>query len=127
MGRLLGVVAALALGLTVLAGCGSGASTFPTGKWTATDESSGDVALMDFRSDGTWALTANGQEVTAGTYATESGTFTFKTDTYCKGVGAEQGTYSWTHASEQLTLKKQDDSCTDRIGLVDGTAWKPAQ
>ncbi len=127
MRRLLGVVAIIVSGVILLAGCGAGSVAFPAGKWTATN-ASGDTAVMEYKSDGTWSLTAAGSTdaVSAGSYATDGATFTFKTDTYCKAQNAEQGTYSWTHADDQLTLKKQSDSCADRVGVMDGTVWKPA-
>jgi len=120
MRRLLGVAAALAVGVSLLAGCSGGSAAFPTGKWTAT------VWVMDYRSDGTFLLTDAGTKIDTGTYSTDATTITFKTDEYCTAVNAEQATYAWQHANDQLTLTKQTDSCTDRIGVLDGTAWKPA-
>ena len=120
MRRLLGVAAALAVGVSLLAGCSGGSAAFPTGKWTYS------ALVMEYRSDGTWTLTDAGGTVSTGTYSTDATTITFKTDEYCTAVNAEQATYAWQHANDQLTLTKQTDSCTDRIGVLDGTAWKPA-
>jgi hypothetical protein len=122
---LLRVTIAIAVATSLLAACSGGAAAFPTGKWTATNEA-GSVGVMDFRADGTWTLTGDGTVVSSGTYATDQTTLTFKTDEYCKTVDAEQGTYTWTHANDQLTLDKQADACTDRVRDLDGRIWKPA-
>lgn len=125
MRPLLSVAAAAAVGVSLLAGCSSGSAAFPTGKWTATNES-GSVGMMEYRTDGTWTLTGDGTVVSTGTYKTDTSTITFTTDEYCKTQNAEQGTYAWAHANEQLTLTKQTDSCADRIRDLDGRVWKPA-
>ena len=125
MRPLLSLAAAVAVGVSLLAGCSSGSAGFPTGKWTATNES-GSVGVMEYRTDGTWTLTGDGTVVSTGTYKTDTSTITFTTDEYCKTQNAEQGTYAWTHANDQLTLTKQTDSCADRIRDLDGRVWKPA-
>jgi hypothetical protein len=46
----------------------------------------------------------------------------------CREQNAEQGTYAWTYANDQLTLRKQDDLCAaGRVTTMDGTVWKPAK
>jgi len=126
MRRLLGVAVALALAVIVVAGCGSGSNAFPTGKWTGTGPA-GEVAVMEYGSDGRWSLSIDGIVDTSGTYSTDANTFTFLTDTYCKGQGAEQGTYTWASENNQLTFKKQTDACDARIGAVSGGAWTPVK
>jgi hypothetical protein len=125
MRRRLGVALVLAMAVVLVAGCGAGSSSFPTGKWTATN-SAGEVAVMEYRSDGTWAFTGAGTPISSGTYSADASTIKFVTDSYCKAAGNEQATYTWTHANDQLTLEKQTDLCADRVGVLDGMAWKPA-
>jgi hypothetical protein len=100
-------------------------SVFPTGRWLL---GNGDIpAVMEFRPDGTFTYTLSGQEMTAGTYATDSRTYTIKTDRFCKSVeGVEQATYAWTHVGDQLTLTKQSDSCVSRAGMLDGVVLRAA-
>jgi hypothetical protein len=126
MRRLLGLAVALVLAVGLAAGCGGGGKGFPTGKWTATNEA-GDVAVMDYRSDGTWVLTANGDPLDTGDFSTDGNTITFETDAICKAVGAEQGTYTWTDENNQLTFKKQTDLCTDRVEVLEPRAWAPVK
>lgn len=125
MRGLLRVTVAVAIAMSLLAACAGSAAAFPTGKWTATNEA-GSVGVMEFRSDGTWTLTGDGTVISSGTYATDQTTLTFTTDEYCRTVNAEQGTYAWAHANDQLTLTKQNDACTDRVRDLDGRIWKPA-
>ena len=100
---------------------------FPTGNWTATNDA-GEVAVLEYGSDGTWSLTGAGEVVTSGTYSTDGDTLTFLTDTYCKGEGSpQQGTYTWTLDNDQLTFKKQADECGARSDVMTDQPWKPVK
>jgi hypothetical protein len=122
----MGAAIALALAMILAAGCGTGRSAFPTGKWTATN-AAGSVAIMEYRPDGTWVISGDGSPIAAGKYSTDGTTITFLSDSYCQANQGAQGTYRWTHEEDKLTLKKQTDPCTDRIGVLDGTAWTPVK
>jgi hypothetical protein len=100
---------------------------FPTGKWTATNDA-GEVAVMEYASDGTWSLTLARWPITSGIYSTDGDTLRFVTDTWCKEQGSPQhGTYTWTIDNDQLTLKKQTDECGARTGVGIDRAWKPVK
>lgn len=82
---------------------------------------------MDYGSDGKWSLTAAGSATTSDTYSTDGNTLEFLTDTLCKELGAEQGTYTWELENDQLTLKTQTDECAARSGLMTDQAWEPVK
>jgi len=127
------MAASLAMAVVLAVGCGGGSSpsqsgtAFPTGKWTRVNDA-GVTLVMEFRTDGTWAFDRGGEGTSTGTYSTDDGTLTFKTDTLCQEQNAEQGTYTWTYANGQLTFKKQDDKCAvGRVTTFDGPTWTPAK
>ena len=105
-------------------------TAFPTGMWTAQQSA---LWVLEFRSDGTWTTTAGASldsqdTISSGTYSTDKDTLTFLSDTYCIGQNAEQGTYSWTNANDQLTLTVQSDTCMDRVAAIDqGVVWTPLE
>lgn len=126
MRRLLGSAVALAMAVNLVAGCGGGDKAFPTGEWTATNEEFGVVA-MDYRSDGKWLFSIEGDLIGTGTFSTDGSTIKFETDSICSAEGAEQGTYTWTDENDQLTLTKKADTCEFRLGVLDGAVWTQAK
>lgn len=104
-------------------------TVLPTGKWTAQQDA---LWVLELRPDGTWTATAGASldsqgEISSGTYSTDNDMLTFLTDTLCTEQNAEQGTYSWTHANDQLTLTVQSDTCMARVGAIDqGVVWTAA-
>jgi len=122
MRRLLGVAVALAWVVILVAGCGGGGKAFPTGEWTATNAEFG-VVEMDYRADGKWLFSIEGDPTGTGTFSTDGNTIRFETDSVCSAVGAEQGTYTWTDENNLLTLTKQADLCEFRVGVLDGAVW----
>jgi hypothetical protein len=92
--------------------------------------------VLDYRSDGTWTLSfgpiegkSQLTEGTSGLYSSTSETITFETDAYCKAERphVEQGTYSWAlDEAGSMTLSVRYDPCPDRVQLVDGVPYSPA-
>jgi hypothetical protein len=87
---------------------------------------------VDFRPDGTWELSGGPSEksgkmtqVSSGLYSTSQEVLTFEADSRCEALhyGIEPGTYTWTLASEQLTLAPLDESCVERRGDIGGLTF----
>ena len=100
---------------------------FPTGRWSR-PLPSGMTGVAEFRPDGTWTYTRDGESMSTGTYSTDAGTLTFLTDSGCSEQNAERGTYAWTYANGQLTFRRLDDQClVGRVTTFDGNTWTRAE
>jgi hypothetical protein len=100
---------------------------FPTGRWSR-PLPSGMTGVAEFRPDGTWTYTRDGESLSTGAYSTDAGTLTFLTDSGCSEQNAERGTYAWTYANGQLTFRRLDDQClVGRVTTFDWSTWTRAE
>lgn len=86
-----------------------------TGQWTVeTPEGSANV---EFIADGSFKVSANGQQVNEGKYKLVKDTF-FTTDNNC---GAQEGKYLLSfHTPDSISFKLIADPCTERQSQVNG-------
>jgi hypothetical protein len=115
-------VAAIALsGLFAACGDDNDADEFPVGVYHQPGSTDAE-GTMEFTSDGTFVLTgSDGLVFTEGTYSVDGDRFTWETDSYCKGVGedAESASYSWSLDGDLLTMTPDgEDLCSDRMALA---------
>lgn len=105
-----------------LAACSDDGDTgeFPVGVYHmpgATDAE----GTMEFTSDDTFELRFTGEIVTEGTYSIDGDQLTWETDSFCKEIGddAESATYTWALDGELLTMTVEgEDLCPDRAELM---------
>lgn len=103
---------------------------FPVGRWTAASKD-GTPGFLEYRKDGSWTFstesTTGTEVVSSGKYTVSGNTISFTADTYCKGVGKEQGTDTWALTGGVLVFQPKSDPCSDRVGVLTTAAWVPAQ
>lgn len=97
-------------------------SEFPVGVYHQPGSTDAD-GTFEFTSDGTFvAIGSDGLVVTEGTYSVDGDQFTWETDSYCRGVGddAESATYTWSQDGDMLTMTVVgEDLCSDRVEVAE--------
>jgi hypothetical protein len=89
-----------------------------TGHWLV--QTGEGPANVDFASDGTFKVLANGQTVNEGKYKLVVDTF-FMTDNNCGSQG--EGKYKLTfHTPDSVSFKSITDPCSERMQQVDGVS-----
>lgn len=107
----------------LLVACGDDdTSEFPVGVYHQPGSTDAD-GTMEFASDGTFELIGpDGLVITEGTYSVDGDQFTWETDSYCKNVGddAESATYTWSQEGDVLTMTVDgEDLCSDRVEVAE--------
>jgi hypothetical protein len=100
------------------------ASEFPKGDFTVTT-SDGYVWVLDFRSDGDFVVTRNGEEAVKGKYKVSNTQIEFIDESGpLARPDAKNGTYDWKYEAKKLTFKVIKDSADGRLSTLTSGPWE---
>ncbi len=90
-------------------------SNFPIGTYT----SESGVFQNEFKEDGSFTFSMEGQVMSSGTYSIQGNELTWETDSYCDEMGGSGAIYTWTFENDTLLFEvKGEDKCADRLGTL---------
>jgi len=73
-----------------------------------------------------WEFKTDGSFVSSGPPGSETGTYAVNGDRVvitCQCCGPVDGTYSWAYDGKALKFTAQEDACTNRKQVLDGSTW----
>lgn len=99
------------------------ASDFPKAAFTITT-SDGNVWILDFKNDGKFDVTQNGEDAVQGKYKVSKTQIEFVDESGpLAQPNAKEGTYQWKYEDEQLTFDKLNDSAEGRSSTLTAGPW----
>lgn len=100
---------------------------FPKAVFTTTT-SDGNVWVLNFKSDGKFAVTENGEDAVEGKYKVSKTQIEFVDESGpLAQPDAKEGTYEWKYEDDKLTFDKISDTAEGRSSTLTSGPWDKKQ